>query len=203
MVGSQPTQDPEAALPMEQILQMFEELKGRLEATATQQSITDLAEKVDDLAEQVKRDKILWEADQHNLAILTENFNQFAGEVREDKGLVNGSLQRIQKDLDQNAETVRRLDEVSNTNLTGASTNEGSSKYIPPNERARANPKVGAQKTPQFALGAGTSKISPPRNSVVAFKGFNSSPRQGARTPDDPVKQNVQPFYNFLNKLFS
>ncbi|KAL6191951.1 hypothetical protein ACLB2K_038340 [Fragaria x ananassa] len=194
---------------MEQILQMFEELKSRLKATATQQSITNLVE-------HVKRDKILWEADQHNLAILTKDFNHFTGEVREDKGLVNGSLQRIQKDLDQNVETVkqtaetlsltcatmneqtRRLDEhdtklhdQQNTSffgsknnvekleefkekhdrlslrvlevedwmrsqapknltlgLTGVNANVGSSKYIMPNEHARVNPKVGAQKTP-------------------------------------------------------
>ncbi|KAL6225301.1 hypothetical protein ACLB2K_004151 [Fragaria x ananassa] len=85
MVGSKPTQDPGAAPPMKRILQMFEELKDRLEATVTQQSVTDLAE-------QAKRDKILWEADQHNLAILTEDFNQFAGEVWEDNDLVNDSL---------------------------------------------------------------------------------------------------------------
>ncbi|KAL6190855.1 hypothetical protein ACLB2K_037249 [Fragaria x ananassa] len=90
---------------MEQIPQMFEELKGQ--RLATQQSVTDLIEKVNDLAGQIKRDKVLWEADPHNLVILTEDFNQLAGEVREDKGLVNGSLQWIQKDLDQNAETVK------------------------------------------------------------------------------------------------
>ncbi|KAL6214785.1 hypothetical protein ACLB2K_014217 [Fragaria x ananassa] len=76
MVGSQPTQGTGYALPMEQILQMFEELKGRLEATSIQQSITDLAEKVNDLAEQVKRDKVLWKADRNNLAILNEDFNE-------------------------------------------------------------------------------------------------------------------------------
>ncbi|KAL6195788.1 hypothetical protein ACLB2K_031406 [Fragaria x ananassa] len=71
-----------------------------------QQSIADLAGKVDGLAEQVKRDKTLWEVDHHNLAILIEDFNQFAGEVREDKDVINGSLQRIQKDLDQNTEIL-------------------------------------------------------------------------------------------------
>ncbi|KAL6177003.1 hypothetical protein ACLB2K_053635 [Fragaria x ananassa] len=75
---------------------MFEELKGQIktESLTTQQSVTNLSEKVNDLAAQIKGDKVLWEADQHNLAILTEDFNQFAGEVREDKGLVNDSLQR-------------------------------------------------------------------------------------------------------------
>ncbi|KAL6225542.1 hypothetical protein ACLB2K_004392 [Fragaria x ananassa] len=76
MVGSQLTQDIGSALPMEQLLQMFEELKGRLEATATQKSITDLAKKVNDLAEQVKKDRVLWKVDQDNLAILNEDFNE-------------------------------------------------------------------------------------------------------------------------------
>ena len=76
MVGSQPIQDPGAAPPIEQILQMFEELKGRLEATTTQQNVTDLAEKVDGLAEQAKRARVLWKADQDNLAILNEDFNE-------------------------------------------------------------------------------------------------------------------------------
>ncbi|KAL6128475.1 hypothetical protein ACLB2K_071830 [Fragaria x ananassa] len=81
---------------MERILQMFEELKGRLEATATQQNVTDLAEKIDGLAEQAKRDKILWRADQHNLA--------------------------IQKNLDQNTETVMRTTET--LSLTRATVDE-------------------------------------------------------------------------------
>ncbi|KAL6191932.1 hypothetical protein ACLB2K_038321 [Fragaria x ananassa] len=72
---------------------MFEELKGRLKATTIQQSVTDLAE-------QAKRDKILWEVDQHNLAVLTEDFNQFAGEVREEKDLVK-------KDVDDNIEALK------------------------------------------------------------------------------------------------
>ncbi|KAL6137444.1 hypothetical protein ACLB2K_062736 [Fragaria x ananassa] len=53
---------------------------------------------------------------------------------------------------------------------TSVSANEGTSKYIPSNERAKGNPKVGAQKTPQFTLGAGTSKNLPPRGSYVSFK---------------------------------
>ncbi|KAL6209942.1 hypothetical protein ACLB2K_020881 [Fragaria x ananassa] len=77
---------------MERILQILEELKGRLEATTTQRSVTHLAGKVNDLAEQAKRDMTLWEVDQHNLAILTENFNQFVGETRENKDSVNVSL---------------------------------------------------------------------------------------------------------------
>ena len=48
---------------------MFEELKGLIVATATQQSVTDLVEKV-------KRGRVLWKADQDNLAILSEDFNQ-------------------------------------------------------------------------------------------------------------------------------
>ena len=55
---------------------MFEELKGLIEATATQHSVTDLVKKVDDLAEKVERDKILWKADQDNPAILSEDFNE-------------------------------------------------------------------------------------------------------------------------------
>ncbi|KAL6124870.1 hypothetical protein ACLB2K_077378 [Fragaria x ananassa] len=75
----------------------------------------------------------------------------------------------------------------------GTSANEGSSKYIPPNESPRGNPKVRAQKTPQFALGAGTSKTPPPRNSGAAFLQINGSPCQGAGTPDDPVIAHSSP----------
>ncbi|KAL6191978.1 hypothetical protein ACLB2K_038366 [Fragaria x ananassa] len=106
MVGSQPTQNTGSAPSMEQISQMLKQLTSQ--SLATQQSITDLAGKVDNLAEQAKRDKTLWEADQHNLVILTEDFNRFAGEVREDKNLVNGSLQQIQKDLNQNTKTMKQ-----------------------------------------------------------------------------------------------
>ncbi|KAL6133184.1 hypothetical protein ACLB2K_065421 [Fragaria x ananassa] len=56
------TQNPGVAPPMERILQMFEKLKGLFEATATQQNVIDLAEKVDDLAEQAKRARVLWKA---------------------------------------------------------------------------------------------------------------------------------------------
>ena len=63
----------------------------------------------------------------------------------------------------------------------GASANEGTSKYIPPNECPKGNPKVEATKTalttPQLALGAGTSKNSPPRGSSGPFMGFNNTPR--------------------------
>ncbi|KAL6129206.1 hypothetical protein ACLB2K_072559 [Fragaria x ananassa] len=106
MVGSQPTQTTGSASSMERISQMLEQLTSQ--SLATQQSITDLAGKVDNLAEQAKRDKTLWEADQHNLAILTEDFNRFAGEVREDTDLVNRSLQHIQKDLNQNTKTMKQ-----------------------------------------------------------------------------------------------
>ena len=90
MVGSQPTQSTDSTPPMEQVSQMFSQLAGQIQSLTTH--VTDLAGKVDGLAEQVKRDKTLWEADQHNLAILTEDFNQFVGEVREDKEVINGSL---------------------------------------------------------------------------------------------------------------
>ncbi|KAL6213140.1 hypothetical protein ACLB2K_012587 [Fragaria x ananassa] len=63
------TQDTGSAPPMEQIIQMFEELKGLIEATATQQSVTDLIELV-------KKDRVLWKADQDNPAILNEDFNE-------------------------------------------------------------------------------------------------------------------------------
>ncbi|KAL6177912.1 hypothetical protein ACLB2K_049433 [Fragaria x ananassa] len=73
MVGSQPTKDIDSTPSMEQILQMFEKLNERMDGLdtiqqsvadlaeqglATQQSITDLAGKVDGLVEQVKRNKI-------------------------------------------------------------------------------------------------------------------------------------------------
>ncbi|KAL6223521.1 hypothetical protein ACLB2K_006906 [Fragaria x ananassa] len=80
--------------------------------SARDTSVSYLAEKVNDLAKQDKRDKTFWEADQHNLAVLTEDFNQFVGETRENKDLVNGSLQRIQKDLGQNTETVKQHAEI-------------------------------------------------------------------------------------------
>ncbi|KAL6189658.1 hypothetical protein ACLB2K_041044 [Fragaria x ananassa] len=42
-------------------------------------------------------------------------------------------------------------------NYASSSAAEGS-RYIPPNECPRANPRVGAQKAPQFTLGASSSK---------------------------------------------
>ncbi|KAL6190576.1 hypothetical protein ACLB2K_036970 [Fragaria x ananassa] len=111
MVGSQPTQDTDSAPSMKQVSQMFAQLTGQIQSLTTHVAdltgkFDGLTGKVDDLAEHVKRDKTLWEADQHNLAILTEDFNRFAGEVKEDKDVVNGSLQWIQKDLNQNTEIL-------------------------------------------------------------------------------------------------
>ncbi|KAL6225369.1 hypothetical protein ACLB2K_004219 [Fragaria x ananassa] len=77
---------------MEQILQMFEELKGLIEGLTTQGA---------NLSEQAKHDRALLQADQENLAILNEEFNTFTGEVREDKDIVERSLQRTQKELGQ------------------------------------------------------------------------------------------------------
>ncbi|KAL6189608.1 hypothetical protein ACLB2K_040994 [Fragaria x ananassa] len=210
MVGSQPTQDLGVVPPMEQILQMFKELKGRLEATVTttQQSVVDLTE-------QVKQDRALWRATHDKLATLGEDYDHLDAKFTETKGLVEGSLRQIQSKLDQNKETVKQQAEIlsltcatvdeqtrrldyhdtklhnqqsasffgSKNSLEklgkfkekkdqlslrilevedwmrsqapknfaldppGASATEGTSKYIPPNECVRANPKVGGQKT--------------------------------------------------------
>ncbi|KAL6211068.1 hypothetical protein ACLB2K_016296 [Fragaria x ananassa] len=60
MVGSQPTQDMRSAPPMEQILQMFAEIKGRMDGLATQQSVADLTE-------QVKQNRAFWEFSHNKL----------------------------------------------------------------------------------------------------------------------------------------
>ncbi|KAL6126275.1 hypothetical protein ACLB2K_074326 [Fragaria x ananassa] len=93
MVGSQPTQESGSTLPTKKILQMLEELKGRIEGltnqvTATQQSVTDLTE-------QAKKNITLWEASHENLAVLSEEYSYLSGKFTENKGLVEGSLQRI------------------------------------------------------------------------------------------------------------
>ncbi|KAL6218799.1 hypothetical protein ACLB2K_012008 [Fragaria x ananassa] len=51
------------------------------------------------------KDRDIWLANQENLSRLSEDFNFHAGQVREDKDLVEGSLQRIQKELDQSKVT--------------------------------------------------------------------------------------------------
>ena len=78
MVGSQPTEDIGSALPMEQILRMFEELKGLIEGLTTLGA---------NLSEQAKQDRALLQADQESLAILNEEFNTFAGDIRENKDI--------------------------------------------------------------------------------------------------------------------
>ncbi|KAL6137671.1 hypothetical protein ACLB2K_062960 [Fragaria x ananassa] len=105
MVGSQPTQDTGSAPSLEQVFQMFVELKVQIhglttQASATQQSITNLAE-------QVKQDRALWTANHDKLTALNEDYGHLEGEFMETKGLVEGSLQRIRTDLDQNTKTVK------------------------------------------------------------------------------------------------
>ena len=90
---------------MEQILQMFAELKGQMDGLATQQSVADLIK-------QVKQDRTLWKANHDKLTTLSEDNGQLAGEFLETKGLVEGSLQWIRMDLDQNAETMKRNAEI-------------------------------------------------------------------------------------------
>ncbi|KAL6126504.1 hypothetical protein ACLB2K_074552 [Fragaria x ananassa] len=67
MVGSQLTQDIGSALPMEQILWMFEELKDLIEGLTTQGA---------NLSKQAKQDRALMQADQDNLAIPNKDFNE-------------------------------------------------------------------------------------------------------------------------------
>ncbi|KAL6203512.1 hypothetical protein ACLB2K_027212 [Fragaria x ananassa] len=78
---------------------MFEELRSDIKGWKAQsnQAILRLEKKVDatqqsvaNLAEQVKKDRVLWKADQDSLAILSEDFNQFAGEIRENKDIFEG-----------------------------------------------------------------------------------------------------------------
>ncbi|KAL6175996.1 hypothetical protein ACLB2K_052632 [Fragaria x ananassa] len=95
---------------------MIEELKSDIEGLKAQsdQVVLHLEKKanvtqqsVADLVEQVKNDRVLWKADQENLAIISEEFNQFVGEIRENKDIFEGSLQQIQKDLDQTTNTLK------------------------------------------------------------------------------------------------
>ncbi|KAL6214846.1 hypothetical protein ACLB2K_014278 [Fragaria x ananassa] len=92
MASSQPTQDSRAAIPMEQILQLFEELK--IQGLATQQSVTDLAE-------HVKKDRSLWKASHNKLTMLSEDYGHLEGKFTKTKGLVKSSLQQTQKELGQ------------------------------------------------------------------------------------------------------
>ena len=75
-------------------------------------------------------------------------------------------------------------------NYTSSSAAEGS-RYIPPNERPRANPRVGAQKAPQFTLGASSSRTPPrlpsPCSPRITLKGTDALAPQGMGTPDDPI----------------
>ncbi|KAL6203123.1 hypothetical protein ACLB2K_026826 [Fragaria x ananassa] len=98
---------------------MFEELKGQIEGLTTQPSDTEhvvlcLEKKVDttqhsvaDLTGQVTKDRLLWVANQENLTVLGEDFNMLAGDIRENKAIVEWSLQRIQKDLGQTTDTLK------------------------------------------------------------------------------------------------
>ena len=106
------------------------------------------------------------------------------------------SLEKLDKFKEkQDQLSLRVLEAPKNFALDppGASVNEGTSKYIPPNERARANPKVGGQKTLQFTSGAGTSKNMPPHGSAAPFKGANNLLRQGAGTLAELVLTNSSP----------
>ncbi|KAL6146423.1 hypothetical protein ACLB2K_057102 [Fragaria x ananassa] len=96
MTDSRPTPDAGPTLSTDEVRQMFEELKNEfknelgslrhelgLKVDATQQNIGSLSPKVNaiqqsvtDLVEQAKGDRVLWKADQDNLAILSEDFNQ-------------------------------------------------------------------------------------------------------------------------------
>ncbi|KAL6214151.1 hypothetical protein ACLB2K_013589 [Fragaria x ananassa] len=100
--------------------------------------------------------------DQHNASFFgSKNSLEKLEEVKEKQDRINLRVLEVEDWMRAQAPKNPAL------NLTGASANEGSSKYIPPNECARGNPKVGTPKAPQFALGAGTSKIPPPRNFVA------------------------------------
>ncbi|KAL6208037.1 hypothetical protein ACLB2K_018989 [Fragaria x ananassa] len=97
MTDSRPTLEAGPTLSTDEVRKMFEELRSDfkneigslrkelgLKANATQQNIGSLSPKVDaiqqsvtDLVEQAKGDRVLWKADQDNLAILSEDFNQY------------------------------------------------------------------------------------------------------------------------------
>ncbi|KAL6136678.1 hypothetical protein ACLB2K_061973 [Fragaria x ananassa] len=60
-------------------------LRLEKKADATQQSVTNLFE-------QVTKERVLWNANQENLAVLSEEFNHFASQIKENKDLFEGSL---------------------------------------------------------------------------------------------------------------
>ncbi|KAL6188782.1 hypothetical protein ACLB2K_040173 [Fragaria x ananassa] len=113
MVCSQPTQDTGSAPPMERISQMFEQLTSK--NLATQQSVVDLTE-------QVKQEKNLMQATHDKLAMLKKDYGHLDAKFTKTMGLVEGSLQRIRLDLDQNTETVKQHAEVMS--LTRATVDE-------------------------------------------------------------------------------
>ncbi|KAL6199493.1 hypothetical protein ACLB2K_029277 [Fragaria x ananassa] len=156
MVGSQLTQDPGDVPPMEQILQMFEELKSRLEATATatQQNVVDLTEQ------------------QSASFFGSKNSLEKLDKFKEKQDQLSLRVLAVKDWMRSQAPENFVLDPP------GASLNEETSKYIPPNERARANPKFGAQKTLQFTSGVRTFKNLPSHGSVC-----QDPPRISPRNP--------------------
>ncbi|KAL6185358.1 hypothetical protein ACLB2K_041492 [Fragaria x ananassa] len=207
MVGSyQPNQDAGSALPSEQILQEINDLQGSLQRI--QSNLDQNTETVRQNAETVKQHAKILSLTRATVDEQTRRLDDHDAKLHDQQNASFFRRKNILEKLDEFKEKHDRLNlqvlevedwmrEQAPKNLAlnpiGASTNEGSSKYIPPNERARGNQKVGAQKTSQFALGAGTSKNLPLRGSSVPFKGHNNSPSQGAGTPDDPFISHSSP----------
>ncbi|KAL6196276.1 hypothetical protein ACLB2K_031891 [Fragaria x ananassa] len=113
MASSQSTQDMGSVPSLEQIFEMFAELKSQ--NLATQQSVADLTKRVSttqqivvNLNEQSKQDRALWMANHDKLTSLSEDYGQLTGEFIKTKGLVEASLQQILTDLDQNSEVVKK-----------------------------------------------------------------------------------------------
>ncbi|KAL6189060.1 hypothetical protein ACLB2K_040450 [Fragaria x ananassa] len=107
MVGShQPNQDVGSALPSEQILQAINDLRGQMI----------------DFSAQAKQDRDLLQATHDKLATLGEDYGHLDTKFTETKSLVEGSLQWIRSDLDQNTETVKQHAEI--LSLTRATIDE-------------------------------------------------------------------------------
>ncbi|KAL6199882.1 hypothetical protein ACLB2K_029664 [Fragaria x ananassa] len=190
MASFQSTQDMGSVPSLEQIFQMFAELKSQ--NLATQQSVADLTRQETKGLVEGRIQRIRVDVDQNTDAVKqhVEILSRTCTTVDEQTRCLNGHDTKLQDQHNASffgsKNSLEKLDEFKKKhdrlsvrilevedwvraqapkNLTlepaGASANEGTSKYIPPNERPRGNPKVGAQKTPQLALGVDTSKNLP------------------------------------------